>query len=290
MINLTYTGSCKIDGIVFLCTSMSSSLEQKVSFYDHTLGLRDKYSNDFESKGPADGSGNVGNVQKRTYRYSPALAKASISGPITSGHFQKILDKAVSGAELTVEMIYYHHNSPRTTVRKAVVSSLNMSVKSGDVATFSLEVVGAEYVFESSGAISSDAKCTKLVTWDACSVVMSPSASEFIESFNITINNATIPIYTSKWTTDAASGGMMPQKIRLGMQDVTGNVGMYGSGSVSNLDVGSIDFNFGGAGKKVAVVFSNPSDTGSSGPYINSINFNGVNDGTIWSDSSSSIC
>jgi hypothetical protein len=284
MINLTYTGSCTLDGIVVLCTSMSSSLDQKVSFYDHTLGLRDKFAADFESKGESSESGDIANVQKRTYRYSPALAKASISGPVVSDYFQYILDKAVSGEEITMELVYFHENAPVAALTKAVISSLNITLKAGEVASFSLEAVAAGYSMNSYGGLSSIANCVKLVTWDVCRIKATPIlSSDFISSFNITINNPTVPIYTARWTEDVETNGMMPQKIRIGIQEVTGNIGIYGTPIINAPNVGEVEFSLDGAGKKVAVAFNSPSDDGSTGPYIRSINFSGVNNGTIWS-------
>jgi len=289
MIHLTYTGSCSIDGQEILCSSMTSSIDQKVSFFDHTLGLRDKFSSDFESKGPSTKKGDIQNVQKRTYRYTPAIARANISGPIPMDGFQNIIDKAVSGEEISMKMTYYRKNSPMTTIGRAIISTLNMSVKPGDICNFTLDAVASEYTFDASGNTSKKAQCTNLVTWDAARITASP-IYDHIESFNITINNPPVPIYTAQWTDDVETNGMMPQKIRIGMQEVTGTIGVYGVPIIDAPSLGDVDFSFNGAGKKLAVVFTNPSDTGNTGAYIRSINFTGTKSGTIWSSTTHSGC
>lgn len=280
MIHFTYTGSCSIDNKVLLCSSMVSSLEQKVSFFDHTLGLRDQFSSDFESKGASSENGDVKNTQKRVYRYLPTFAKASISGPIPEHGFQDIIDKAVSGDEIEIEMVYYKKHSPVTTIGRAIISTLNMNVKAGDICNFSLEAVGAEYGLSSGD--SKPASCMKLVTWDAARISATP-ISDFITSFNVTINNPPIPIYT-------AGSGMMPQKIRIGMQEASGTIGVYGTPIINAPSIGEVDFSFNGAGKKMAVVFTNPTDTGDTRAYIRSINFSGAKDGTIWSETGYGGC
>lgn len=273
MIHFTYTGSCSIDNKVFLCSNMVSSLEQKVAFFDHTLGLRDVFSSDFESKGSSPAKKDLENTQKRVYRYTPALAKASISGPIPEHGFQDIIDKAVSGEEIEIEMAFYKHGSPVVTVGRAIISTLNMNVKAGDICNFSLEAVGAEYGLSSGSA--KKASCMKLVTWDAARISATP-ISDLITSFNVTINNPPIPIYT-------AGSGMMPKIIRIGMQEAIGTIGVYGTPIINAPSIGEVDFSFNGAGKKMAVVFTSPSDTGDTRAYIRSINFSGAKDGTIWS-------
>ena len=260
---------------------MSSTLDQKVLFFDHILGLRDKLVQGPNglTKAPAPPGGDTGNVQKRTYRYSPAIARANISGPVPEDDFKNIIDLAVSGREFDLDLVFYRRDAPHVHIGKAIVSSLTIDIKAGDVAQFSMEVVGAEYVFLT-GA-SSPANCTKLVTWDQCIVEATPIAYD-MASFSVSINNPPIPIYTSKWTTDEESNGMMPQKIRIGMQEVTGTIGVYGPVPINVPSLGTVKFDLNGVSKTIQAVFIQPKDEASTGPYIRSVTFAGVNEGSIW--------
>jgi len=276
MIHLTYTGSCTLDNQVIMCSNMNATLDQKVIFFDHIVGLRDVLGVD--TKGPG-GTGD--NTQKRTYRYSPALARASISGPVPAENFQTILDKAIKGDEIELNLVFYKQNAPAIKIGKAIISGLTIDLKAGDVATFSLDITGAEY--EESRSTSVIADCAKLVTWDQCIVEATPVEND-ISSFSITINNPPIPIYTNRWSPSSdASNGMMPQKIRIGMQEVTGTIGVYGSPSIAVPSKGTVTFNINGDGKTLYAVFTQPKDDASTGPYMRTITFNGVHDGTIWS-------
>jgi len=283
MIHMTYTGSCVIDGITVMCSSMNSVLEQKPLFYDHILGLRDKLTKtgNVTTKGPSDADGLL-NVQKRTYRYSPGLAKASISGPVPSEGFQRILNKAVHGDEINVVMTFYKTDAPQVTVSKAIIASLSIDVKAGEVVSFSMEIVGASYIF-SEGQASVMAECAKLLTWDRCIISATP-ITHGISSFSISINNPPIPIYTTKWTQDVESNGMMPQKIRIGIQEVTGSIGVYGADPIDAPSTGTVSFDLNGSGKKIQALFVQPKDDASTGQYIRTVTFTGVSDSTIWED------
>jgi hypothetical protein len=283
---------------------MSTVLDQKVSFYDHVLGLEDSItaasgSNSYAKKGLNTNSGGTGiggpiggmggsqsgsagsqNIQKRIYRYSPAIARASFSGPVPANGFDSLLAAAVNGTDVDANMTFWSQQALNATVKKAKVSTLSISIKAGEVAQFSAELVGAEYG-TSSSANSSAADCQKLCTWDVCTVTATGITSD-ISSFDITISNPTIPIYTAKWTTDSYTNGMMPQKIRLGIQEVTGTLGIYGPTSSPANRAGTIDFKLNGGGKTLHVIFNTPTDTGSGGPYIRSLSFVGANDQSIW--------
>ena len=319
-IHMTYVGSCAFFvgpiSIVLPCSSMNASLDQKVSFYDHVFGLTDRSLGASSSTGAPLGSaisalggtanntgttkGDIygapiaagsagqtsgqGNIQKRIYRPSPAIAKASISGPVPSSGFQTLIDCAVNGAQVAVAMTYWKKNSFNVSISKARVSMLSIDMKAGDIAHYSMEVVGAEYTPAIVSSFTShELPCMKLVTWDACALATTLGNLSGYASFSLSINNPTIPIYTTAWSnTGDASGGMMPQKIRLGTQEVTGSIGSYDPVGVYINSPGSISFNMAGQGQSLAALFSSPKDEGGGGPYIRSVSFVGASDGNIW--------
>ena len=297
IVHMTYTGSCSFgivdsDGnpvgskITYLCSNMSSSLDQKVLFFDHIVGLRDTISMSAtltsnvagSKKGEADAA--THNTQKKVYRYSPAIAKASFSGPIPADNFDKIFDAAIQGDTVETEMVFWKDNAPSVRVGKAKIDNFSIDIKAGGVVTFSVSLTGAEYEL-TENSTSQAADCQKLLTWDVCSVDASPITSD-AESFQMTINNPVIPIYTTKWSSDDASGGMMPQKIRIGMQEVSGSIGVYGADTIHVTTTGDITVTLNNLLKKIKAAFVQPKDNASGGPYVRTIMFTGVNDGDVW--------
>ena len=293
-VHMTYTGSCSFADTslgsgptTFLCSNMSSNLDQKLLFFDHILGLRDVAAASATVESNVAGTKKqesataTGNVQKKVFRYSPAVARASFSGPVPVENFDKILTAAIEGSDVEVEMVYWKGGAPSSKVGKAKIESLSIDLKAGEIATFSVSLVGAEYTFETS-ATSQAADCQKLLTWDNCTVAATP-VTQAISSFQITINNPLIPIYTTRWSaaTDA-SGGLMPQKIRIGMQEISGSIGIYGADTIDAPSTGTVKFALHTLTKTIQAAFVQPKDEGSGGLYVRTILFTGVNDGNIW--------
>ena len=278
--HMTYTGMCSVDGTNLLCSSMSSSIDQKVLFFDHIMGLKDTFSNSGTSTGVSKkSSSSTNSTQKKIYRYSPAIAKASISGPVPDRGFQSIVNAAINGSDISVTLVFWASGAANVTLTEAKISNLTITLKAGDIAQYSMEIVSGKY---SNGVTSSSpVNCQKLLTWDTCTVD-SDISDDDIESFSVTINNPVIPIYTTKWTNDAETGGMMPQKLRIGIQEVSGSIGVYGNPTIDQ-NAGSITFGLNSFSKTIKVVYVQPKDEGNSGIYIKHVSFYGVNDGAIWS-------
>lgn len=291
-IRMGYMGSCSLGGTSVLCTNMSASLDQKVQFFDHIVGLQDTLTIAEETgavtKGPTAEEGGedpvASAIQKKTYRYLPALARASISGYVTgdcdegSVNFEAILDKAISGAEVDAVLTFWKTNARQVTISKARITSFTINLKAGDLVTFSCELTGAGYSSSITGA-STAIDCTKIVNWSQCAI--GGSVTSALQGFDLTITNPPVPIYTAQWTPMSGSGrGLMPQKIRLGVQEVTGVLSMIEPQDLSG--TGTVQFEINGVKKLLNVVFLPPSDQGTSGPYIQTINFVGASDTSVW--------
>ena len=304
-------GSCGIFGKgdllakYFLCTNMSSTLEQKVQFFDHILGVQDVLTvgtggapTTKKASSTTGGAGGKVNVQKKAYRYMPAIAKARMDCPVMGGgtvpsEFEWLLNKAISGEDIEVVMTFWKNLATKVWVRKAKITSFTISMKAGEVVSFSCEITGAEY--DGTFGSSTPVDCTKLVTWDRCTV--QAVATEIgnllilptmVASFDLTINNPPIPIYTAKWSDSTdQSHGLMPQKIRLGIQEVSGTISFLDSvastgGSVHLSGAGYIKFGVDVMNKKVNVVFLPPTDQANGGLYIQTVNFTGASDDVVW--------
>jgi len=282
VIHMTYTGSCKFNNQVFLCSNMNASLDQKLLFYDHIVGLRDVISTSENAAGSKKGESGVAtnNRQKMVYRYSPAIAKASFSGPIPVENFEKIFNAAIRGDTVEVEMVFWETNAPSVTIGNAKIETFTIDLKAGEIATFSVGLTGAEYKF-SEGSSSEASACQRLLTWDACAVSVSEILSD-ISTFQMTINNPVVPIYTTRWTEDEASGGLMPQKIRIGIQEVSGSLGIYSAKTIDVPTSSNITVKLAALSKTFKAGFGQPKDDASGGPYVRTIMFTGVNDGDVW--------
>jgi hypothetical protein len=290
--HMGYTGSCQIGSDLFLCTNITPSLEQKISTMDHILGLQDVITTGASTaggikKGAASSTAawSLSNVQKRIYRYSPAIAKISISAPVTEDTvaFQTLLNTAVQGLDIDGGVIatLWNQDAGQVTIDQAKISSFTINMTAGEVPNFTMEVTGASYEF-TDGSTGSTADCARLITWDACTVTADPVSSD-ISSFSITINKPIIPDYKAKWTDDTdASNGLMPQKLRIGMQEVTGSISLYGADVIDAPNSGTVAFSLGDAGASVEAVFYQPKDNVAYGPYMRTISFTGISDGYMW--------
>jgi hypothetical protein len=91
-----------------------------------------------------------------------------------------------------------------------------------------------------------------------------------LSEFSVTITNPIIPIYTANLD--------IPKTLRVGIQEVTGSVSSYEAGVSGQ----QIRFSLGDNTYIINVVFSGPEDAASTGPFINTVSFNGTNDGPVW--------
>jgi hypothetical protein len=277
MARMSYMGHCHIGGTLIKCTSMSVSKKQEPLFYDHVVGLRDMNftANLAKTKSTSGASaGGKYNIQKKIYRLSRSTGSASISGPLSEGVFKNLMDLAISGEETTADFVFYTGSGKQLS--SPIITSLNIDIKAGDVASFSAEFIGKDT--SSSSVEMSSSSCEKLITWDKCEV--SCSLSGDIVGFNLGITNPAIPIHVSGSTTDS---GLGPTDIRIGMQEVKGSIslldpstGPFGSDTIT-VKVEDVPY-------IIKVVYGNPLSTSAAGsPFIFTLQFTGANDGPVWS-------
>ena len=279
VVHMSYMGSLTMFGSQFLCTNMTASKEQTPRFYDHIVGLKDQnFSTTVDGisqKGPyfplTGGGGGYDQVQKRFWRYPPALYKGSAAGPFVEDSVGLLMEYAIKCNPFDAEMIFWN-DGVRQTIYQALISNLSISMRAGDITSFSLEMVSKDMVSDTSTPTEAD--CSKLLTWDMCQVAFSGvgAGTYHLSEFSLSISNPIMPIFTAK-----PIG--VPKELRVGMQEVTGTVSSYEAGVAGD----SITFAMGSNEYTIGVVFAGPSDAGTTGPFINTVSFTGTNDGPVWS-------
>lgn len=267
-IRMTYTGSCKY-GDKLWCNNMSAKFDSSPKFYDHIMGLKDSLSHGAKK----EGSGTT--TQKRVFRYSPGVGRATLSGVVPEDWIPELMSHAINGTKGDAELRYFNMGDGQT-VKDAVVASLTVSANAGDVVSFNAELIGKD-VTASAG--DNAVTCSKLLDWTRFKVQVS-GVSLPVSSFSITINNNPIPIFT-------AANWDKPLAIRIGMQEVTGTISFYGTASLwgdgHSTDPTSLTF---GSSKKtytLDVAFTPPSGQADTGPYVTTVSFTGAKDGVLWS-------
>jgi hypothetical protein len=300
--HISYTGACAISGtglteIQIPCREMSINIESKPTFYDHTVGL-------FESYVLSGGK----RIQKKYYRYTPVTPKASISGFLTSEILNDLMDCArwggtkpltsspgamVANNTLELKMLLWQ-NGIQQTLSGAYLQTLTLDIRAGEPVSYNAEFVGksiSQLVTTNISTISRQAQLGRLITWDACKVWLENwefsngvgaqmSLPDFndVSAFSITINNPVTPIFT------ANTENMFPADLRIGMQDTTGSITIYGTNNylqgkaTLRLSITLQDYQL--SQYRFYVAFEPPSDKASaSAIFLSTSNF------TCWSDS-----
>lgn len=310
---MTYIGSCIVsmqgsDSKALPCTSMNSGIENSIQFYDHVVGLRDKDYTGTLNKGPAtddDSAGGYKNIQKKIYRYPPSLFKGKFSGPVAidtsivpiKTSIEDIIESAINGTTINqIDFLYWSSPSPTGIVTKrghrvkdCIVESITININAGDVAVFDISVV-AKKPEDVPIFTPKSINCSKLLTWDQCNITTYLGTETLlagdVASFSITIKNTVIPIYVSGTTpssTDTYPYYYEPKELRLGMQEVTGTVGMYGW-NIWETDPDVLKFKLGTKEWSLNVLYQpTPSSAAGGGEvYVASTPFVGVSDGAVW--------
>ena len=274
IIRMTYMGTFNFGGSALFCTDMSASIDVKPLVYDHVYGLTDVGSGD--SKGGMPGSG-AGHIQKKIYRWSPKLPKGNASGPVAAdGGINALLKNAIAGGG-GGNANFNFCSGAGASITDAVISNLTINATGGDVCSYSCEIVGMSL---GGGGGATPPPCDQLLTWDMINVGVSAGsgAAAGVYSFSLTVSNPVIPIYTAG---SNQSGDLYPKTLRIGMQEVSGSIGLNRSGGTI-VGPGSVIFTLGGVGTGVRVVFPVASDNANTGRFISTLPFHGVSDGSVF--------
>lgn len=271
-----YIGIVDIDGQKVRCTNANMQISQAAEFYDHIVGLRDSITGYALST-----KGDVGNINYQKYIWRPGvrIVNGDTAFPVTESMFQKVWGLTRTGdlfdtvQDLTCGI--------RRTANNCRVSSFNFTATAGDVAQASVSFVAPDVIEQVAGSSMQQVAsysapdfttAQKLITWDAVEVT-TDVATDAVSSFDFTVSNDTIPIYTS--------GQLIPKKIRVGMQEVTGTMSFYNRDRelefLSDLSVPHpIRLKVGNVNVQLNVIFEPLQREGATGPLTFGLGFVGV--------------
>lgn len=267
-INPGYMGIATIGGVSTRFTDANITARQEVNAPDLIMGSYDRMA----------------------WVYGKVEIGGSISGPITekfasggSGVWAWATERLSCG-ELNAKSVVLQYycagkggNSGRT-FGGMYVNSMTVSAAAGDVAQFSVDVMGVDPPsWSGTGAPLGE---EKLVTWDAIAVT-APGITEPISNFEITINNNLEAVYAISPTATYYPFDVVP-----GLRTVSGTISTYnvpagtdgadGYGDGHGGGAQLIGFNLGGLAVQARVAYHRVEPSSSVGPIVSTIGFTGV--------------
>jgi len=254
----------------------------------------------------------MGDWDHDAYVYGPIEVGGTISGPVT----ETFVSGAAGGGlwdwgvkrngdcgtltESDVTLYYYCGGSDQRgrIFTDMLVNSLNFSCSAGDIAQFSIDILG-KGVGANNGWISTDpphfTTAEKLITWDKVNVTITTVGdSDFTLPANIAYSNFDFTIANNLETVySLGQADLFPFEIVPGLRGITGSISVYNTPESNGADkwddylaanVGNITFDIGGLSLDMKVRFHRVEPASSTGPIISSIGFTGVSHqtGAAW--------
>lgn len=261
----------------------------------------------------------MGDWDHDAYVFGPIEVGGSISGPITetfvcgSGGGSGLWawgvtrDSTTCGSlsSETVDLWYYCDSAGinHREFTGMYVNSLNVSCAAGDVAQFSIDVLGSSATDLDHEDAPEFTDAEKLITWDKVAVSITPGPNpEFTPPANVAYSNFDFTISNNLETVYALNqANLFPFEIVPGLRTITGSISVYNSPNASGkdswgdylaADVGTIQFSLGGGTGSscdaltidMKVRFHRVEPASTVGPIISSIGFTGVTHqtGSAW--------
>ena len=280
-------GIGSIDGTKFRVSDFSVQPSQKMLFYDHVIGLNDSDYTTDSTKGETPG---MIQVQKKFTRPGTISIGGSLSFPAAEGTgisaLQIFFDRARDGDyfDLTFQYSRCETNIVRY-FKDCRVNQFNFSITAGDILSIQVDIVAKN--MENAGSVNKFEDIQKLITWDKVVIGGGIIGGNVIQSFSFSVNNNAKNIYTNlsgQGSTEGILAGyadLLPHDIRLGMQEVTGNVSVYNNTMVEFLNSSShnraLSVSVGDNFHETLNVIYYPSEIAAAvGPVIVSIPFIGI--------------
>ena len=263
----------------------------------------------------------MGDWDHDAYVYGPIEVGGTISGPVTetfvcgSGggtglwNWGVVRNGTCGLLNADTLTLYYYCGDAGSGYGSArefsgmLVNSLNFSCAAGDVAQFSVDVMGSMAgAWQETTTIPPLTFAEKLITWDKVGVTVTAGADLWVppatiqySNFDFTISNNLQVVYSLGQT------NLFPYEIVPGLRTITGSISVYNAPEADGADawadylaanVGRISFSVGGGAGSIcpaldidmAVRFHRVEPASSTGPVISSIGFTGVTHqtGTAW--------
>lgn len=202
------------------CTDFSVNVKQEPIFYDHTIGLRDSIStNIYDVKGDDDSH----NPQKIFWRPGVKLAQGIFGFPWTTNNLGVLLNQAIYGDDF--DMSFYYTCGIGRRFKNCKVNSYSLKLTNGDFVSSTVDIMTPHMEVDDVLNLTPVISTEKLVTWDSVVITGLPNAIAEVVSFDLTINNGVLPIYTAGQNNSGDK--LEPKELRVGMQMVSGSVSYY---------------------------------------------------------------
>lgn len=195
-----FTGALNIDGKSIKFESASIAAKQDVNLPDLVAGT----------------------YKKGSYNYSKIEVGGSASGPVDEDFGTSLWDKAFNRTSDCFKLepcpfsVTYYCDGLGLSVTSGAINTMKLSCTAGELAQWSIDVVGGGYSSGSASVAPSGQK--KLVTWDAFTVT-TPFGNT-VQAFEVEINNNAQMVW-------AMNGGYAPLDIIAGLRMITGSVTVY---------------------------------------------------------------
>lgn len=243
----------------------------------------------------------MGHWDHDAYVFDKIEIGGSISGPVTETFaagagsvWEWAVKRSGTCGALTpqdVTLYYYCGTSGNNRLFPNMrVNSMTFSCAAGDIAQFSLDVLGAE---EPSwgGSWTVNDVVEKLITWDQTSIIVTAGDesigtldSEAVSNFTFTINNNIQTVYAIG-NGGTALNNLYPYDLVPGLRGVTGSLSVYNLPQVAGFDkwsdyaadqMGSMQFNIGATQFTMKCRFHRVEPALGVGPIMSTVAFTGV--------------
>lgn len=264
----------------------------------------------------------MGDWDHDAYNYGPITVGGSISGPVTETFIEgtaggglwdwaiKRYDECgvLASNDLT---LYYYCNSNGSDFRARrftgmYVNSLDLSCSAGDIAQFSLDLLGSGVDTTDNGWRAEDhslfSTAEKLITWDKVSAqITDPGDEQYINVSDIYYSNFNITVSNNLTTAYALNQeNLFPFEIVPGLRTITGSISVYNTPRFDGkdkwddypdaADVANLRFILAGNGVELSIDvkarFHRVEPASSTGNIVSTVAFTGVTHQLppVWSD------
>jgi len=250
----------------------------------------------------------MGDWDHDAYVYGPIEVGGTISGPVTetfvSGSaggslWEWAVQRSGECGTLdteTVQLFYYcgGTDSNTRTFNNMLVNNVNFSTAAGDIAQFSIDILGDSAGDWTSAVPPHFTDAEKLITWDKVSVAITPGDEDFTVPTNIAFSNFDFTVSNNlEIVYSLGQPNLFPFEIVPGLRTITGSISVYNTPESSGVDtfddyiaanIGTISFDIGGLAIDMKVRFHRVEPAAATGPIISTIGFTGVGHqtGSVW--------
>jgi hypothetical protein len=251
-----FMGYASVDGNSLMCTNFNVNVKQEALFYDHTCG---------KIEAP--------DYQNTLMRQGTKIVQGGLSFIFTDSSGDAGYTSACNGDDVSVSL-NYGCTAGQRSYKECKISTYTFRASAGEYANGSIEVIGK--AIDTTSAIAPSGS-NRLITWDEISVSGYDGSGD-IFSIEFTITNPCIPIYTQGTN---ITNALFPKAIRLGIQKLSGTIGVYASGGGNqyvSIEPTTLTIDCGGTTFKLKVLFLPTEIAGSVGPVIEQVRFVGADE------------